>query len=162
MPHFDHSPRPGEIDSYILWMFWCGNGICMAMKSYIVESYNRALYLKNRHDNNQYMYVYLCAAWNIDRGLWIWYSPKRRHKSFFMWTKIAFQYISFPLLNNLFLFADRQNINKKDVLLFLSDKIPVHCSGFWNIFFWINTHFILWMDRPRKNYRLSRLIVVSQ
>ena len=114
-------------------------------------SYNRARYLKNRHDNNQYMYVYLCAAWNIDRGLWIWYSPKRRHKSFLCERKLLSNIFLSHYWITCFSLQNRQNINKKEVLL---NSFRQDTSGFWSIFFWINTHFILWMDRPRKNYRL--------
>ena len=76
-------------------------------------SYNRALYLKNRHDNYQYMW-YVCIPLCYLEYRWLSMNlvfAQKEAQIFFMWTKIAFQYISFPALNNLFLFALIKNTN---------------------------------------------------
>ena len=78
-------------------------------------SYNRALYLKNRHDNYQYMW-YVCIPLRYLEYRWLSMNlvfAQKEAQIFFMWTKIAFQYISFPLLNNLFLFAKSSKYQQK-------------------------------------------------
>ena len=79
-------------------------------------SYNRALYLKNRHDNYQYMW-YVCIPLRYLEYRWLSMNlvfAQKEAQIFFMWTKIAFQYISFPALNNLFLFALIKNTNSSE------------------------------------------------